>query len=73
MKGQDLMVHEKPEIWPDLFICMNLPEKGLFLEEFMNGFLKQDYPWDKVHLQVTFANEELKNTFLQEFQKLSLG
>ena len=72
MKDEDLMVHQEPETWPSLFICLNFPDQVLFIEEFMTSFLKQDYPWDKIHLQVTFASEEQRDTMLQEFQKLSL-
>ena len=58
---------------PELFICLNFPEQVLFLEEFLHGFLNQDYPPDKIHLQVSFSNEKQRNKIHHKFTKMDFG
>ena len=42
---------------PDVFICLSVEKNVLFFEEFLEAFLKQDYPRQKLHLQVHFAGQ----------------
>ena len=45
------------EVLPDIFICIPVPEKPLFLEEFFLSFKNQDYPKKKFYLYVTAQNQ----------------
>ena len=42
---------------PEVFFCISIPNKTLFLEEFYYGLLNQDYPKDKLSLHITAKNK----------------
>ena len=43
----------------DLHVCLNVPTVPLFLEEFFEGFFAQDYPKDKMVLQIVVNSQDL--------------
>ena len=46
------------ENMPETFVCISIPMKTLFLEEFMLNLLGQDYPKSKLIMYVTVKNQK---------------
>ena len=52
---------------PEVFFCISIPNKTLFLEEFYHGLLNQDYPKNKLNLHITAKNKGQVKTARQFF------
>ena len=52
---------------PEVFFCISIPNKTLFLEEFYYGLLNQDYPKNKLNLHITAKNKGQVKTARQFF------
>ena len=53
------------EILPDVFVCLSVEKNVLFFEEFLEAFLKQDYPRQRLHVQVLMEHSQAR-TILEE-------
>ena len=51
----------KTETIPEVFVCVSVGPKTLFFEEFLEAFLKQDYPRQKLSVQVQFSSQETED------------
>jgi hypothetical protein len=52
---------------PEVFFCISIPNKTLFLDEFYYGLLNQDYPKNKLNLHITAKNKGQVKTARQFF------
>ena len=49
------------EILPDVFVCLSVETNVLFFEEFLEAFLKQDYPRQKLRVQVQMEHSKVRS------------
>ena len=51
----------KNETFPEVFVCVSVSPKVLFFEEFLESFFKQDYPRQKLFVQVQFSSQKTED------------
>lgn len=66
--SQENKVKESEGYFDEIFVCINIPEQALFLEDFAEKLAEQDYDKGKMNVYLTFSNAKQKSK-LEKFLK----